>query len=92
MESSSTLISFELNRLKLKEAELLVELQKVLEAILSEMARLECFLALIGQAKDEYLAFTRQAKLRYNISKSITYFDEDDREQIVEIEAFACVW
>lgn len=92
MESSSTLISSKLTWLKVKEAELLVELQKVLEAISSKTTRLERLLALIGQAEDEYLAFTHQAKLCYNISKSITCSDEDDREQIAEIEAFTCMW
>lgn len=66
IEASSALISTKLNQLKIKEAELLKELQKTREAIETETARLERTPALISQAKDEYSAFAHQAKLHHN--------------------------
>jgi flagellar motor switch/type III secretory pathway protein FliN len=59
IEPSSAMISVELDRLKIKEAEQLRELQKTQDAIASETSRLERVPILVSQAKDEYSAFTR---------------------------------
>jgi hypothetical protein len=66
IEASSALISTELNQLKIKEVELLKELQKTREAIKTETARLERTPVLVSQAKDEYSAFAHQAKFHHN--------------------------
>lgn len=86
MESSSTLISSELDGIKNKEVKLLTELGKVQETITSEITKLKCLPTLIGQAKNEHAAFTSQAKLRYHSSKSIPGSDEEDQTQIADVD------
>jgi hypothetical protein len=41
---------------------------------------------LVSQAKDEYAAFTRQAKLHHGASKSIPKSDEEDQKHIADVD------
>jgi hypothetical protein len=53
---------------------------------MTEMARLDCIPTLVRQAKEEYSAFTRQAKLCYSVSKSIPGSDAKDQKHIADVD------
>lgn len=63
-----------------------MKLRKVQETIASETARLVCLPILIGQTKEKHTTLTHEDKLRYNISKSIPGFDEEDQKQIPDVD------